>query len=264
MPEMRAVLLGAGRTACRIAPALMNCGIRWVQVYNRTYLHALDLASRIGTSATDSLDTIDRSADLYVLAVSDAAVVELGRCLRLPGKIVFHVAGSVPLSALQEVSEHHGVMYFFQTFSKDGAAPDFRKIPVCIEASDDFTADRLRNTAMRLSDHVCYLTSEQREVLHLGGVFVNNYVNLMYTAAFELFVEAGMDFSLLHPLMEQTLQKAESMPPAQVQTGPAMRGEAAVLEKHLRRLAGSEQGKEYVEIYRLLAQTIKKRFAENE
>lgn len=260
---MKAVLLGAGNAAVRIAPALLAGGVEWVQVYNRTLGHAEELAKCLGASVTDRLEAIDTGADLYVLAVSDTALVELGNRLRLPGKTVVHVAGSVPLSVLRPVSEHHGVMYFFQTFSKESPCPDFKKIPVCIEASDAHTLLMLKEMAVRISDHVYCLTSEQREVLHLGGVFVNNYVNLMYTAASDLFAEAGMDFSLLYPLMEQTLQKAYVRPPAQVQTGPAIRGDEAVLARHLWRLAASEQGKQYVDIYRMLAQTIKKRFQKN-
>lgn len=260
---MKAVLLGSGKAACRIAPALRSAGVDWVQVYNRTLNHAVTLAKDLGASVTDCLENIDQTADLYVLAVSDTAVVELGKSLRFPGKTVVHVAGSVPLSALQSVSEHYGVMYFFQSFSKESPCPDFRQIPICIEASDAGTFDLLRNLAVRVSDHVCCLSTQQREVLHLGGVFVNNYVNLLYTAAFDLFAEAGIDFSLLYPLMEQTLRKAQLLSPERVQTGPAVRGDKAVLEKHLQWLAGSERGKKYVEIYRLLAQTVKKRFTEN-
>ena len=254
---MKAVILGSGNVAWHIAPALRPAGLEWVQVYSRTLTHAESLSRRLGgVPFTDRPEAIDRTADFYLLAVSDQAVAELANILRLPGKTVAHVAGSVPVSALQAVSEHSGVLYFFQTFSKDAPAPDLRQTPVCLEASDSVTAAVLEKLARSVSEKVCFLNSQQRQTLHIGGVFVNNYVNLMYTAAFELFGEKGMDFSLLHPLMEQTLRKALRMPPAQAQTGPAARGDEKVLQEHLRYLSESRQGKKYLEVYRLLMQAI--------
>lgn len=258
---MKAVLLGSGNAAFHIAPALRAAGVEWLQVYSRTSAHAREMAERIGAaSCTDSLDEISKEAGLYLLAVSDQALPAIAGRLRLPGKTVAHVAGSVPLSALAPVSGHHGVMYFFQTFSKEASSPDFRKIPVCLEASDDVTANLLESLARRVSDKVCFLSYEQREVLHIGGVFVNNYVNFMYTAASDLFAEQDMDFSLLHPLMEQTLEKALRIPPAKAQTGPAVRGDKEVLSRHLRRLSQTPQGKRYEETYRLLAHAIANRY----
>lgn len=254
---MKAVILGSGNVAWHIAPALRAAGLEWVQVYSRTLANAESLSRHLGgIPFTDRWEAIDPTADFYLLAVSDNALAELAKTLRLPGKTVAHVAGSVPVSALQAVSEHSGVMYFFQTFSKDAPAPDLRQTPVCLEASDPATARLLENLARSVSDKVCFLSSEQRQTLHIGGVFVNNYVNLMYTAAYDLFGEKGVDFSLLYPLMEQTLCKAMRMPPAQAQTGPAARGDEQVLRNHLKYLSESRQGKKYLEVYRLLCQAI--------
>ncbi|MCM1040891.1 MAG: DUF2520 domain-containing protein [Bacteroides sp.] len=254
---MKAVLLGSGNAAWHIAPALRVAGVEWVQVYSRTLAHAERLSARLGgVPFTSGLSEIDPCADLYLLAVSDQALFSLAEALRLPGKTVAHVSGSMPLSVLRPVSEHRGVLYFFQTFSREAPAPDLSRTPVCVEASDGGTERLLKDLAEKVSDKVCVLDSGRRETLHIGGVFVNNFVNLMYTAASDLFREKGMDFSLLHPLMEQTLCKAMRMPPAKAQTGPAARGEEKVLREHLRYLEASEQGGKYVQVYRLLSQAI--------
>lgn len=258
---MKAVLLGSGNVAFHIAPALQRAGVEWVQVYSRNLLHAQEMAQHIGLSAcTDRFDQISHEADLYVLAVHDEAVADLADVLRLPGKTVVHVSGSLPCAALRPISEHQGVLYFFQTFSKQAPSPDLRHTPILVEASDEATACLLKGLAERISDKVCLCDRAQREWLHIGGVLVNNYVNLLYTAASDLLKEAGLDFSLLHPIMEQTLQKAFRMPPDEAQTGPALRGDEAVVQSHLRRLAGAAQGQQYTEMYRFLAQEIKNRF----
>ena len=74
-----------------------------------------------------------------------------------------------------------------------------------------------------------------------------------------LFREQGIDFSLLAPLMEETLRKAEANPPFAVQTGPAARGDAAVLARQEALLASSETGRAYLEVYRLLAKAVQER-----
>ncbi len=81
----------------------------------------------------------------------------------------------------------------------------------------------------------------------------------MYTVAYDLFREQGIDFSLLAPLMEETLRKAEANPPFAVQTGPAARGDAAVLARQEALLASSETGRAYLEVYRLLAKAVQER-----
>ncbi len=78
----------------------------------------------------------------------------------------------------------------------------------------------------------------------------------MYRAAYDLLKEKKVDFSLLFPLIRQTAQKVERYPPHQIQTGPAIRGDEAVLRQHIEYLSHSPKGQSYLELYRLLASTI--------
>lgn len=278
---VRAVLIGAGNVAWHIAPALEQAGVRWVQVLSRSEEHAHELASRLCSGpAYGSLDRIeqgglDMSASLFVLAVKDEAIAPMVERLQTAGhllatgtedsataweeKTVVHVSGSVPVEVLNPLASHRAVMYFFQTFSKTAPCPDLASTPICIEASDPATAEWMEGLAKAVSGKVCFLNSQQRAVLHLGGVFACNYVNFMYTVAYDLFREQGIDFSLLAPLMEETLRKAEANPPFAVQTGPAARGDAAVLARQEALLASSETGRAYLEVYRLLAKAVQER-----
>ena len=256
--------------AFHLAPALERAGICWVQVLSRNAENAGALAARLrskpawGGLEVLEKDGLDVSAQLYFLAVRDEAVPALASCLReqaaLPqDRILVHVSGALPLEVLKPDSGPCGVLYFLQTFSKSAPCPDFSRIPVCIEASDSPTLECLERLARSLSGKVRVLDSRQRSFLHLGGVFACNYVNFMYTVAYDLFREQGIDFSLLAPLMEETLRKAEANPPFAVQTGPAARGDAAVLARQEALLASSETGRAYLEVYRLLAKAVQER-----
>lgn len=254
---MKAVLIGAGNAAFHIAPTLQKAGLEWVQVYNRTLSKAHELARRLkDTVAVNDWADITPDAELYVFAVCDEFLPEAASRLHIPGKTAVHVAGAMPLSVLQTHWTHCGVMYFFQTFSRLAPSPDFAQIPICLEASDSSVSSILENIAKKISDKVCFLSFEQRKALHLSGVFANNYVNLMYRAAYDLLKEKEVDFSLLLPLIRQTAQKVERYSPHQIQTGPAIRGDEAVLQQHIEYLSHSPQGQSYLEIYRLLASKI--------
>lgn len=257
----RAVLIGAGNVAWHLAPALQAAGgVRWLQVFSRTEERARAMAGRLGGIAfTGRVEEILPEADFYCFAVSDHAVGELASRLRFPGKTVAHLSGSVPMDALKPVSEHCGVMYFFQTFSREAPCPDLRQTPVCIEASDPSTFRELQRLAGSVSGRVLPMSSAQRSVLHIGGVFACNYVNFMYSIACDLMEEAGIDFGLLQPLILQTAKKSGSGSPWKGQTGPAVRGDREILRRQEAYLSSTPQGRKHVELYRLLAQAIAER-----
>ena len=55
----------------------------------------------------------------------------------------------------------------------------------------------------------------------------------MYDIARQLMLDNGFDFELLIPLIKETAAKAIEMEPDQAQTGPALRKDMQVIEKHL-------------------------------
>jgi hypothetical protein len=86
-------------------------------------------------------------------------------------------------------------------------------------------------------------------------VFANNFVNLQFITAQQLLNENGMDFDLLRPMLANYFQLLLQSNPAEIQTGPAIRHDDRVIQKHLDLLAGHPDIKE---IYRLLTAQIQK------
>ena len=73
-------------------------------------------------------------------------------------------------------------------------------------------------------------------------------------AADRLAQREGFSFDVLRPLIEETAHKAiESEHPRNVQTGPAVRGDKAVAERHVYMLEGEPLKQE---LYRLLDEYI--------
>ncbi|WP_201986231.1 Rossmann-like and DUF2520 domain-containing protein [Hymenobacter rubidus] len=232
-------LLGAGRVASLLGPALVKAGHRVVFVWSRTTAAAAALAAQLpGAQAITVLTAPLPAADIYLLAVPDSAVAPLLAATNWPpSALVAHLAGALPLSVFNgRPTVRGGVFYPLQTFSP-GRAIDWRTVPLCIEASDLAAETTLLNLAASLSQHVLRLDSAQRLKLHVAAVFANNFTNHLLGIANALLAEAGLPAALLAPLVRETVDKALANPPFSVQTGPAVRRDAPTLVAHEAALA---------------------------
>jgi predicted short-subunit dehydrogenase-like oxidoreductase (DUF2520 family) len=235
-------LLGAGRVASALAPALVAAGHQVVFVASRGLASAQALATQLpgcqplGLAPGQPLPP----ADLYFLAVPDAVVPVLLGTLPWPAEaLVTHLAGALPLAVFGAAPQvRGGVLYPLQTFSP-GRAINWPAVPLFVEAADSAAEATLLAVAQSLSTHVALLDSAQRLQLHLGAVFASNFTNHALGIAHTLLAEAGLDFALLAPLVRETVEKALAAHPTPfaVQTGPAARHDAPTLAAHTAALA---------------------------
>jgi predicted short-subunit dehydrogenase-like oxidoreductase (DUF2520 family) len=154
-----------------------------------------------------------------------------------------HTAAAVPKDILKQSTDRYGVFYPLQSLRKDSHfLPD---TPIVIDASDENTLRELEALAQSISHRIVGADDEQRVKLHLAAVFCNNFVNHLYALAADFCEKEGIDFSLLHPLIEETAQRLQEMPPSQSQTGPALRNDITTIEKHKAML------KQHPQLYRV-------------
>jgi predicted short-subunit dehydrogenase-like oxidoreductase (DUF2520 family) len=240
---MRIGFLGAGRVAAALAPATVAAGHQVAFLASRTLSSAGAVAAFLPASCPTLLLPLTQPlppADLYLLAVPDAAVPEVLAAVVWPaGALVAHVAGALPLAVFAAAPQvRGGVLYPLQTFSP-GRAIDWPTVPLFVEAADAAAEATLLNLAHSLSQQVALLDSAQRLRLHLGAVFASNFTNHVLGIAHALLAEASLDFGLLAPLVRETVDKALAAPPGPfaVQTGPAARHDAPTLAAHTAALA---------------------------
>ena len=235
-------ILGAGRVASALVPALTAAGHQVAFVASRGLASAQYLVSQLPDCHALALTASQPlpPADLYLLAVPDAAVPELLRTLPWPAKAqVAHLAGALPLAVFEVAPQvRGGVLYPLQTFSP-GRAIDWPTVPLFVEAADAAAEAKLLAVAHSLSTRVALLDSTQRLQLHLGAVFASNFTNHVLGIAHTLLAEAELDFALLAPLVRETVDKALAAHPTPfaVQTGPAARHDAPTLAAHTTALA---------------------------
>ena len=233
----RIVLIGSGNLAEALARAVATSPLEIVQLFARNPERGQTVARLAGCGWTDDPAHLDRTADLYLIAVSDRAVSEVASTLPIPeSAAVAHTAGSVPLEALPERFARRAVFYPMQTFTK-GRAVDFSQIPIFLETSAPEWRPELETLARQLSRKVFWADSARRGNVHLAAVFACNFVNHMYAIGEEIVQRAGLDFEVLKALIAETAAKAcDARSPRDVQTGPAVRNDTTTLERHLRLL----------------------------
>ena len=246
-------IVGSGNLAEALAAAVARLdGIR-LTVAARNALRGRAIAERCGARYV-AADAALHDIDLCIIAVSDTAIAGVAEALDLaPTATVAHTSGSTPFDALPARYASRGAFYPFQTFTA-GREVDFAQIPIFIEGSDPQTAEALHAVACRLSRNVAPADTPTRRMIHLAGVFACNFANRMFGIGGEIVSRAGLSFDTLRPLIAETAAKAlAAASPAEVQTGPAVRGDAATQQRHAGMLAGKPQ---LAEIYKLVSENI--------
>jgi predicted short-subunit dehydrogenase-like oxidoreductase (DUF2520 family) len=255
---MRITLIGAGRVATQLAKAL-HTQHQIVQVYSRNLQHAQRVADKVHTQAIDQVEQLNSQTDLVIIAVSDQAIEPIIQSIKvyLPQCLIVHTSGSTALSIIEHHHKRAGVFYPLQTFSFEREV-NWSETPLFVEASQQQDVELLTTLANSLSNNVYQYSSKQRQTLHLAAVFACNFSNYCYDMAQQIVDAEQVDFSLLYPLMLETVDKATHNEPKQMQTGPAMRGDQNILNLHTQLLAAFNRA-DLAQVYALMSEGICKR-----
>lgn len=249
----KVVILGSGNVATHLSVALKKADYSIIQVYSRSELNAATLAKNLDCCFTTSINELNNSADYYIYALTDSVLADVINQVEIYSGIHLHTAGSVTIDVFRQKFKHFAVLYPLQTFSKQKEV-DFSRVPLFIEASDDYTTNSVRYLAEKLSEK-CYLAnSEQRLKLHIAAVFACNFSNYFYNIAAGLLHESKIPFDVLKPLILETALKIQTLHPAEAQTGPARRNDITTMESHLNLL----NDKVLHETYQSLSEQISK------
>lgn len=231
-----AILIGAGNVAWHLGIALQKANIQILGLYNRTKEHGEYLAQKLNIPFFEHIQQIPTNADIYLLASSDSAIAAISEQLPENNGIVVHHSGSMPLDTIATKHHRRGVFYCLQTFKKETPI-DFSKIPILLQASEKDDFNVLKNLAQKLSSNIRPSSDTERSILHVAAVFACNFSNYLYSVAYQLTKNNNIDFELLVPLIQKTAQQlTDNDNPLLKQTGPAIRKDLPVIEKHLQML----------------------------
>jgi len=172
--------------------------------------------------------------------------------------LIVHCSGSTHINAIPRINR--AVVYPLQSFKK-GEFVKYDKIPFFIEAENEIYKQLLEDLFIRVSRKVYEQSSEKRLRLHLGAVLAHNFTNFMWIIAQDILEKNEIPFRVLYPLIENiTLKISRQYLPKQLQTGPAIRGDNKIIEKHLEVL--QQDFPQAQELYKQMSDLIFKYFNE--
>jgi predicted short-subunit dehydrogenase-like oxidoreductase (DUF2520 family) len=248
---MNVVLLGSGNTATVVGKLIRNAGHSIQQVWSRNPQHAAELATTLESRAIDSLQEITTDADICLMAVADQAIPELAKQLKLKKKILLHTAGSVSKEVLQQSSPNYGVLYPLQSLRKEMQV--IPPVPFLVDGNSEEVKVLICDFASSFSNDVQLADDDTRLKLHLAAVMVSNFTNHLYALAEAYCNEQHLSFRLLYPLIQEVTGRLNQGSVAELQTGPARRGDITTIQKHLQLL---ETNKALQDLYRELSESI--------
>lgn len=244
---MKICLIGSGNVGTHLGSSLVQSGHEIRQIFSRSSAHAESLAKHLSDlegpipqhpNIITDLQDLEKQSDLYIICVSDRAIISV--IAQLPtdlSGIVVHTSGSTSMDVFAELPNTHpnlkyGVFYPLQTFTK-GKEIDFKVIPLALEAQDEEVYQVLETLAKPLSQNVFPCSSKQREALHIAAVFACNFSNYFFHEAEKLLERNQLSFDLVRPLILEMATKAQVISPRFGQTGPAVRKDWNIVQKHL-------------------------------
>jgi predicted short-subunit dehydrogenase-like oxidoreductase (DUF2520 family) len=228
---MKVVIIGTGNVATILGRKILESPHDLVQIVGRTPMHAQKLGHQLNVPFTSPASTINKNADLYIVAISDDALTAVGEWLFLDKKLVVHTAGSVSMNVLQSVSKNYGVLYPLQSLNAESV--ELPEVPFLVDGSSPDDLALINDFASSISTSVQVSTDEARKKLHLAAVIVNNFTNHLYALAGNYCKQEQLDFNLLLPLIKETANRISYLTATDAQTGPAARNDTTTIKKHL-------------------------------
>jgi predicted short-subunit dehydrogenase-like oxidoreductase (DUF2520 family) len=236
LPRTVAVL-GGGAMGSALVPSLRRANLRVVAAWSRS--------PHPGQWRSGPLPRALREAELIFLAVSDAAVAEVcaqlaAERLLMPGQVVAHLAGTLPLSVLDpalQAGAHTGSLHPLRAVVLNGPPDALKGATASIAGSDETARSVLAAVAHALGLSPLVVDDRRRALYHAAAVLAGG-------AQVALFAEAVRTFQLatgaeepearaaLLPLSLGALNALFGRPPAAAVTGPVPRGDAETVAAH--------------------------------
>ena len=251
---IKIILLGAGNVGHHLSKAFnKSTQIDLVQWYSRD--NSKVSYNDIDTEIINDLSKI-KSADIYIISISDSYVGEISKKLNVSEKLVVHTSGSLDLSIIDQ-KNRRGVFYPLQTLSKNKEI-ELAKVPICIESENNKDLVLLETISKYIGCKTYKIDYNERKILHLAAIFSNNFVNHMFTIAKEILDDKNLDFNILKPLINETVDKIHKLDPENAQTGPAIRNNNEIILNHIKTLKKDDHKK----LYELMTKLIKDKYGE--
>ncbi|HEY0370718.1 MAG TPA: DUF2520 domain-containing protein [Thermoanaerobaculia bacterium] len=241
---MRLGILGGGRAAWAFGSAWQRIGWPLSGVWLRDESHS-HIAELLETSRLDLADLAAES-ELLLIAVSDRAIPECAIAIPDTEALVFHASGA--MTAMRGGFSLHPL----KSLPPVGQPSDLQDTLLVFEGDHKRTAKLI---AAAIGARFAEIPSHQKALYHAAAVFGANYVAASLEIAQRLMARVGLEDvrGELVALALSAIENWRSHTDEKRFTGPAARGDEAVLRAHMEALRGDPQ---LAELYDLLAKEL--------
>jgi predicted short-subunit dehydrogenase-like oxidoreductase (DUF2520 family) len=264
-------LIGCGRVGQTLAHLWQRADVVRVQgLYSRSKASAQGAQTFIGAGKVCETLAQLPQADLWLIAVPDAAIAQVASALcaaraesgdehAVHPPIALHASGFLASSALAPLAalgwltaSSHPVRSFA---TPDLAAAQFAGTPIGLEGHAN-ALPALQAAFEAIGGQCFHIQTAAKPLYHAAAVFSNNFTVVLQGIAQGLWQEAGvnaaMRHTLMHALLTSTVANLQDNSPAQALTGPAARGDTAVV--HAQGQAVAQWDEKAGQVYALMSE----------
>ena len=260
----RLFVAGGGTVGRTLARLLRDAGVDTACVCNRSLRRAADAVAFVGAGkATASLADLDpEPLDLLMVTTADDAIeacaAELAAArANLDDVIAFHCSGALSSAILDPLAQLGARVASVHPIKSFASAEDaVRTFPgtYCAVEGDREAVSVLSRLFEAVGARTFAIDPHDKVLYHAGLALLCNDLYALLHAGFDVFRRAGVSEPIaraaLRPILEETLSNAFARGPVDSLTGPAARGDAGVVARHVRAIESAVP--QYVDVYRAL------------
>jgi len=237
-------IVGPGRLGSTLARELARAGYNVAEIVTRgkPTPRIRRLVKSIGAHISTRHNAV-LNANLIWFCVPDqeiaAAARELDQRTEWKGKIAFHSSGALASDELNPlrrrgaaVASVHPLMTFVA-----GSAPSLKGVPFALEG-DASALHLARKIIRRLGAQPFNIARQNKVAYHAWGFFSSPLLVAALVAAEQVAQAAGLSAAearkKMLPIVRQTIANYAALGSAGAFSGPLIRGDAAIVRKHLR------------------------------
>lgn len=190
------------------------------------------------------------SASCVLLCVPDGEIASAARAVA-PGPLVGHCSGATSLQPLEAAGHEAFSVHPLMTVPAGAGAGALRGAGAAVAGSSSRALDVARALAGRLGMRAVDVADADRAAYHAAAAIASNFLVTLEGAAERVAATAGVERSLLVPLVRASVENWAALGAADALTGPIARGDEETVSRHLEAL--SERAPDLVGLYEALA-----------
>ena len=236
-------VIGCGRVGTTLAALLHRHGACEVQdLYSTKLETALETAQFVGAGTAAARISDMRPADVWMLSVPDSQVASVAGALSEQAlsyarpSTAFHCSGFLPASTLKPLQalgwQTASVHPVFNFADPERCVSQFKGTPCGLEG-DEKAISLLRGLLTAIGGDCFSVQTGSKPLYHAAAVFSSNFMAVLQAIAQEGWRAAGVPEALIprihESLLRGSVENLLAMGPAKAITGPAARGDTAVV-----------------------------------